>query len=404
MFTKKNLVIISLIFALIYHFIFHFRLYGPSLGKTIYYANSLLGVASVFIIILVFFGTNWRYDIKGNLIFKIFDLLVLWIFFSFFRSIINIHGMSGWMDFLFNPFLGLSLFPVLFVLVGVNSKYFSTFNKILTAYCIIAWFFSLFFMNYSELQVFLLMPVPYLILTFPFQSPRNRILTLIISVTVIITSWTNRAGAMRILISYLIIIIYYIIIRIKINRKIINLILLCILMSPFYFFYMGIKGENVIEKVLGNNTEGYGQQNLRADTRTFLYFEVLQDLKMNKSLIFGKGIDAGYISDSFQDLSRNVVEVGFLQILLKTGILGYFLYITLIISAIYKALNKSKNLFMKFLGVFLASYVMLFFIENVLAFNLLNIVIWIVVGMCHSEALRNINDNEIKALFINLQG
>jgi len=204
---------------------------------------------------------------------------------------------------------------------------------------------------------------------------------------------------MRILISYLIIVIYFVIVKFKVNRKIINIILFCILMSPIYLLYLGINGENVIEKILGNNIGGYGQENLRADTRTFLYFEVFQDLNMKKAFIFGKGINAGYLSYSFQTLNRNVVEVGFLQVLLKSGMLGFLLYISLIISAIYKALNKSKNIFMKFLGLFLASYVMLFFIENVLAFNLFNIVIWLVIGICHSEELRNLSDYEIKTIY-----
>lgn len=39
-----------------------------------------------------------------------------------------------------------------------------------------------------------------------------------------------------------------------------------------------------------------------------------------------------------------LVEVSFLQILLKTGIVGFILYITIIVSAIFKALSKSKNL------------------------------------------------------------
>lgn len=401
MFSKKTMVIISLIFAIIYHFIFYFGSYGPYRIES--YFISLLALASVLLIIFVYIGTNWRSDLKNNSIILIFDLLMLWIFISYFRSLLNISGTTELKAFLLGSYTGLSLFPPLFFLVGISLKYFSPINMLLSIYCILTWVFSLFFINYFELQVFLLLPIFYIIVTFPLQSVRSRILTLIISATIIVVSFTNRSGIMRILMSYLIVVLYYLIFKIKLNKKIINIIIFCILMSPLYLLYIGISGgKNVFQIVLGNDTEGYSQQNLTADTRTFLYFEVFQDLKMSEAFVFGKGINAGYASDVFQTFNRTTVEVGFLQILLKSGIVGFLLYMTLIISAIFKALSKSKNLFMKYLGLLLSGYVLMFFIENVLAFNLLNIIIWFVVGMCHSEGLRGLSDHEIRKLFLNV--
>ncbi len=149
------------------------------------------------------------------------------------------------MRLLFDSYTGLSLFPILFFVIGSNSKYFLSINRILTVYCIVAFAISLAFLNYFELNIFLLMPISYLILTFPMQSNKNRILTLIISVVVIIVSLTNRAGVMRILISYLIVIIYYVISSLKVNKKLIRIIVFCILLLPFYFLYLGINGKNV---------------------------------------------------------------------------------------------------------------------------------------------------------------
>lgn len=399
MISKKTLVIICLILAMIFHFIFYFGLYGPSFNKSILNYNSLLALASSLILIFLYIGSNWRSDLKGNFIIKIFDLMMLWIFICYFRSMLNINGIIELKELLFSPYIGLSLFPTLFFLVGINLKYFSPINRILSIYCVLIWVFSLFYINYFELQFFLLLPLFYVIVTFPLQSYKNRILTLIISVSVIVISLTNRAGIMRILISYLIVVIYYIIIKINLNKKLINIIIFCILMSPFYFLYLGINGKSVFKMTLGDSTEGYSQGNLKSDTRTFLYFEVFQDLKISKAFIFGKGINAGYASDSFETFNRTVVEVGFLQILIKSGIVGFLLYMTLIFSAIFKALSKSKNLFVKFLGLLLSGYVLMFFIENIIAFNLLNIIIWFVVGMCHSEGLRGLNDQEIRNLF-----
>ncbi|HEY5124868.1 MAG TPA: hypothetical protein VIK14_14145, partial [Ignavibacteria bacterium] len=203
------------------------------------------------------------------------------------------------------------------------------------------------------------------------------------------------------IISYFIVLIYYLVLNIKINKTLLYIIIFCVLMIPFYFLYRGMTGYNVFTEVLGEQTEDYSEQNLRIDTRTFLYSEVFQDLKFSEALVVGKGIDGGYSSVSFQTSNRKGVEVGFLEILLKTGIIGFLLCFILIFSAIFKALGKSNNIYLKCLGILLSSYVLMFFIENVLAFDLLNIVIWLVIGMCHSKELLRLNDHEIKYLFIN---
>ena len=75
------------------------------------------------------------------------------------------------------------------------------------------------------------------------------------------------------------------------------------------------------------------------------------------------------------------------------------MYFAIILSAIFKALGKSKSLFMKALGLLLASYLLLFFIENVIAYNLLNVIIWFSIGLCHSQSLRDLNDKEFGNLF-----
>jgi len=186
----------------------------------------------------------------------------------------------------------------------------------------------------------------------------------------------------------------------KINKKLLNVIVFCILLIPVISLYLGTKGQSVFQMTLGQDEGAYSQLDPYADTRTFLYYEVFQDLRFNKAFLFGKGMNAGYLSEAFQTYSRPVVEVSFLQIILKTGIVGFLLYISIFISAIFKAVGKANNLFIKSLGLLLVGYVIMVFIENQIAYNLLNVVIWLVVGMCHSDELRAMDDKTIRSLFI----
>lgn len=401
MLNNKTLVAICLVLAAGFHFIFYFGWYGPS--KSIFIWNYIFAWGAVLLLLFLYALTNWKSNVKGNGPKIIFGFLILILFISLIRSLLKVHGLSALVKLLFDTYTGLSLFPVLFFVIGSNSKYFLLINRILSVYCFLAFAISIPFLEYFELNIFLLMPISYLILTFPMQSNRNRILTLIMAVTIIVVSLTNRAGVMRILISYLIVIIYYVITSLKINKKLIKIVVFFIILLPFYFLYLGINGKNVFEDISGNQAEDYSQADLSADTRTFLYYEVFQDLKFNNAFVFGKGIDGGYSSEIFQTFSRSTVEVGFLQILLKTGIVGFLAYFAMLFSAIFKALGKSKSIFMKCLGLLLSSYVLMLFLENVIAFNLLNVSIWLVVGMCHSSVLLSLNDEEIKKLYSNIK-
>jgi hypothetical protein len=404
MITKRMLAITSLVLAIVFHFILHFGAYAVHLGGMINDGSPFLAVLSTLILMLLYIGTKWRSDLTSPFIRVVFDLLIVCIFVAYFRSMLQTSGKLEWKELVLSSFMGLSLFPVLFFIIGVNAKYFTPVNMLISGYCILTFAFSIIFMKYPELQLFLLMPIFYTIVTYPLQTNRARILTFIISAVIVVTSMTNRAGVGRIVISYMIVIAYTIALKIKFSKKLVNVAIFLVLMVPFYLLYIGVKGENVFGEALGDNAQGgYGQENMQADTRTFLYVEVFQDLKMNKAFLFGKGVNAGYLSESFQTLNRTIVEVGFLQILLKSGIVGFLLYMTMLVSAIFKAMNNSNNRFMEYLALLLLGYVLMFFIENILAFNLLNVMIWIVVGMCHSQELRELSDEEIRNLFLNVR-
>jgi hypothetical protein len=399
MFSKKQLIIISFVLAILFHFVFYINYYGPVISLLHREQIYLIALLSAMIMIFVYLGTYWRSDIKGRGAILLFDLLVLWIIICFFRSILLMRSLSELKPFLFSNYMALSLLPVLFFIVGININYFHAIDNILIGYIVLATLVSFFFINYFELQLYLIYPLFFLIITIPLRSFWLKIFLITVSISVIAVSLTNRAGILRILISYCILTAYYIMLYIKVNRKLVNTLVFLILMVPVVSLYLAIKGQSVFQMVLGEDNSSYSQLNPQADTRTLLYYEVFQDLHYTDTFIFGKGLNAGYYSETFETFKREIVEVGFLQILLKTGIVGLILYISVIISAIIKALGRSKNLFMKSLGLLLVSYVIMFFVENQIAYNLLNIIIWMVVGMCHSEKLRSLTNQEFEKLF-----
>lgn len=401
MFNKKQLVIISLILGILFHFLYHFNLYGPQFNILQSPIKYIFAFGSIFIMIFLYLGTYWRTDLMGSITRWVYDLFVTWIIICFIRSLVEIQTSRDILTFLFTNYMGLSLFPVLFFIVGLNARYFFSVNKILFTYFILAAILSFFFLSYFEfeLQHFLLLHIFYIIIIIPLCKHSGKLLIILISISIVASSLTNRAEIIRITTSYLIIVLYYLLYYKKINKKFVYTIVFLLLMIPIVSLYLGIQGQSVFQIMSIRDTGEYSQLDPYADTRTFLYYEIFQDLKLNESFLFGKGLNAGYYSESFNTLSRPIVEVGFLQIILKTGIVGFLLFIIVIISSIIKALGRSKNLFIKSLGLLLSIYTIMLFIENILAYNILNIVIWIVIGMCQSVSLRSMNDHEIVNLF-----
>lgn len=392
--TQRTIGNFCIILAAIFHFVYFFGLYGPN--ASIYRWSYIISWGITFLLFGMLIGTSWKVNLKGYLPVFLYSLYMLLAFIGIIRAALETRGWTALTELFMDSYNGLSLLPAFFFIIGSNIKFFTSINKTLIVYCILTFFFSLFFIERTGLMSFLLIPIFYVIITFPLQTKKARVLFLLVSIVIIIISLTHRAGVARILISYLIVISSYLLSVSKINKRLLYFAVFCVLMVPYLFIYLGSQGNNIFRNVLGE-TDDYSQENLMADTRTLLYIEVFQDLRVKNDYIFGGGVTAGY--RSYRNLERRAVEVGFLQMMLKVGTVGVLVYMALIISAIYKAINRAKSKFFTGLGLLLASYVILFFIENVLAFDLLNIVIWLVIGMCHSRELLSKDDSELKAMF-----
>ena len=204
---------------MLFHFVFYFNLYGPSVSALKSEVIYLLPLVSSLIMLFVYFGTYWRAGLNGKKIVILYDILMAWIFICLVRSLLQFHSFGDVREFLFSSYLGLSLFPLLFFMAGVNSSYFFIINKTLSIYILVAALVSLFFISYFEFQLFILLPVFYIIVTIPLRNPAGRLMVILITVSIIIVSYTNRAGLLRLLISYSILGAYYVMQNVKVNRN-----------------------------------------------------------------------------------------------------------------------------------------------------------------------------------------
>jgi len=134
------------------------------------------------------------------------------------------------------------------------------------------------------------------------------------------------------------------------------------------------------------------------DTRTFLYNEVFSDFNI-RDIIFGRGFQGKYFSPYFlwqqamnHDFSgdayyRFSVEVGFLECLLKGGIAFFLLFITPMVSAVYRGLFSRHNSKVVYLtAIYILCELLILFVENIPSYHFQFFLIFFLAGYCCREA------------------
>lgn len=78
------------------------------------------------------------------------------------------------------------------------------------------------------------------------------------------------------------------------------------------------------------------------------------------------------------------------------GLIGLILFSLIFFKASYLAVYKSKNIYISLLGCYVAFQWSYGWIENVQQLDILNITLWIMVGMCYSTDFRQMDNKEFK--------
>ncbi|WP_242092375.1 hypothetical protein [Aestuariivivens sediminicola] len=155
------------------------------------------------------------------------------------------------------------------------------------------------------------------------------------------------------------------------------------------------------------------------DSRTFLFAEIFADLNKTEA-IFGRGSLGTYYSDFFERTRRYwifmgqkgwagdvperiTVEVGYLQVILKGGLILLILNLLIYFQAIYLALFRSRNKFIKRLGYYILLITMLSLVSFRPAFTPTFIFLWMAIGTVLVKKYRVMNDNEINQMVIFLK-
>lgn len=161
-----------------------------------------------------------------------------------------------------------------------------------------------------------------------------------------------------------------------------------------FTFYLS-ESTGTFSKITGRASE---------NTREEVFMAYAIDMGNIKDLLIGRGFSGDYYSPGvdFDDVGetndyRTVIECGYLQLILKGGIVYMIIYMSLFIGAIYYGL-RGNNQFVKGMSYILMVQIIDMVPFGVHAFNVKSFMIWLAVSICYDTRIRQMSDDDIMGL------
>lgn len=356
------------------------------------------------------FGFSVFSNLRGNIIkeqfsqrTKIVNLLILflllWVIFMYVRA--EFHFMYSLFPYGFLSYAGiimLFLSPFIFY-NGISKvhKYFSFFF-----FC--TFILLLFGAKNSIIQHYLetfASVSAVIFLTNKYRTSKEILASLLVlMLAFIVATLTARRNLMVTFFLYISIgtLFYYMNGKIKsLEVKILSVLSVIIFLVFSVWFYMN-ESQGVFSKITGRATE---------NTRVLVFASFAVDMSNTKDLVLGRGMSGKYYCPGVDVVEggkegetedyRDVIECGYLQWILKGGLIYAVLYVSLFIIGIYRGLT-AKNQFLKAMSAILFVQLIDLVPFGLHAFNPKTFIIWMALAFCLNKTYREMDDETVQKL------
>lgn len=141
-----------------------------------------------------------------------------------------------------------------------------------------------------------------------------------------------------------------------------------------------------------------GEEDTRSGVEVWMYADMSPT-----DWVIGKGIKGKYycpIVENINDIEgggfRDNIETGYLQIILKGGVISLGLLLLIFLPAVYKGFFKSNNVLSKAAAMWIFLWIVYLYPSGGILFTMNYLLVWISVGICYSDKIRNLSDDTIK--------
>ena len=354
---------------------------------------------------------KWEFD---NSYLKIlFSIYCIWLLLVIIRGFV--FDIESLKSMLFDADFGLLPYFVPLILLFPKSLnyYKNIFNVIIILGILFLFYDLIFYKNLLNLSYednnskftfefftkYLSVPCGFILLTFNYHPNRRKIFALLV-ILVSVTFSIIRARRALLFMSLSPLVVAYILYFLLDRKKFLNF---------FLAFVFGLILLSIGLNVYNKNPNGVFNlltERIDQDTRSGVEDSFYKDMN-TKDWIIGKGMNGKYFCPGI-DIDdrtgyRRIIETDYLNIILKGGIISLGLLILILIPAIIKGIFYSKNLLSKAAGFWIFLWLIDLYPANVFAFSLNHLLVWISIGICYSETIRNIPELKMKTYFLSRQ-
>jgi len=342
-------------------------------------------------------------EIKNSYLAVIFSIYCLWLVLIIFRGIdLNITSLRS---ILINADYGIFIyFAPLILLFPLNINFYKLLFNVIVVFGVFFLLYSFLFMrdlldrsfeNQNVIEYFaksLGIPCGFILLTYKYHSTKKNIFALIVMIVSLLFSiYKARRGLSFICLSILLSFYFLYLIDTKNKILILYLSVLALLLGALY--------TTSIYQVNKKGLFGFMYERGDSDTRTGVEVCFYNDMN-DKDWLIGKGFKGEYFCPSIdidrESDYRDLIETGYLQIILKGGIISLVLFLLIAIPAIFLGLFYSKNMLSKASSIWILISLISLYPATVNTFNLHFLIFWMSVGICYSKDIRYLPDSLLK--------
>lgn len=387
----------------------HFYRFG------LYSLFPMLLTVGISVVLLIYF---YKSKHLGEHKLQDFDKILLYVYFIY-MTIMIIYGVfeaSNYYEYKALIINSLSLMLPLCIYFFVNVKYTSYTLKLWLKYGLRLLFIPIIILSHRDGWGFYLSPLLFLGFFFPIFSKKWKFIILSL---IIIGAFTNLGGRSNIIkysVMLILIISYYWKMKSTFLYRLGRLFFFII---PFIFVYLGFIGkfnifemDKYIQQFEVTNSYGHKEE-LTDDTRSAIYIDVYKTLNSNNKIIYGMSPARGYETKYAESIlkaiykaqnfhgatnlkaERSKSEVGAVNILLWTGIIGVIITSLIIWRATFFGISKSNNIYIRTLGLYTAFRYCYWWVEDGNTFTTMTLFYWLAIAVCLSSEFRSMNNKEI---------
>lgn len=241
----------------------------------------------------------------------------------------------------------------------------------------------------------------FILLTWKYHTPVRRLLAMfVVAVALVLATVLARRNIMLTEINFIVgaflLFLFYYSNR-KYSQKLVAFLVVAIVAASAYIVFEQ-KKDTDFKLIVHRASE---------DTREYVFDYFFDDLK--HVMWIGKGMNGTYFCplsdpDNIADPIeyRDLIECGYLQIILKGGYINLGIFLLIAIPAAYLGIVKSKNGIAKACGVIVLLWLIDMIPYGLPSFSIRYLLVWFSIGVCYSKSFRNLSEEYITTIkFIN---